>query len=119
MGWTHRRRDHGGVIFVDLRDRTGLVQVVFNPEIAPESHQEAKKIRSEYVLAVRGTVRRRPPDMVNPNMETGEIEVMVGDVVFTKMLKPGDAPEAEFCACNLTGDVSVRAYCDLHGLWKG
>ncbi len=80
MGWTHRRRDHGGVIFVDLRDRSGLVQVVFNPEIASESHQEAKKIRSEYVLAVRGTVRRRPPDMVNPNMETGEIEVMVDDL---------------------------------------
>ncbi|HNT57810.1 MAG TPA: aspartate--tRNA ligase, partial [Syntrophales bacterium] len=64
----------------DLRDRSGLVQVVFNPEIASESHQEAKKIRSEYVLAVRGTVRRRPSDMVNPNMETGEIEVMVDDL---------------------------------------
>ena len=80
MGWTHRRRDHGGVTFVDLRDRAGLIQIVFNPEIAPEAHQEAKKIRSEYVLAIRGTVRGRPPEMVNPNMETGDIEVMVHDL---------------------------------------
>jgi aspartyl-tRNA synthetase len=80
MGWAHRRRDHGGVIFVDLRDREGIVQVVFNPEVSPDPHQEAKKIRNEFVLAVRGTVRRRPQEMVNPNLESGDIEVMVDEL---------------------------------------
>ncbi len=80
MGWTHRRRDHGGVIFVDLRDREGLVQVVFNPEVSPAAHDEAGKIRSEYVLAVVGKVRRRPDGMENPDMDTGEVEVMVTDL---------------------------------------
>ncbi|MBU2235066.1 MAG: aspartate--tRNA ligase, partial [Proteobacteria bacterium] len=56
MGWAHRRRDHGGVVFVDMRDREGLVQVVFNPEISASCHQEAQRIRSEYVLAVKGLV---------------------------------------------------------------
>jgi len=78
MGWVHRRRDHGGVIFIDLRDREGLVQVVFNPDIAPDAHREAHRIRSEYVLAVEGTVRRRPAGMENPDLKTGEIEVMAG-----------------------------------------
>jgi aspartyl-tRNA synthetase len=76
MGWTHRRRDHGGVIFVDLRDRTGLVQVVFNPEFDTTAHQEAHRIRSEYVLAVIGKVRKRPAGMENPELKTGAIEVM-------------------------------------------
>jgi aspartyl-tRNA synthetase len=80
MGWAHRRRDHGGVIFIDLRDREGLVQIVFNPEISPDSHEEAKKIRSEYVLAVVGKVRRRPEGMQNPDLATGEVEVMVTDL---------------------------------------
>ena len=80
MGWTHRRRDHGGVIFVDLRDREGLVQIVFNPEISPDTHEEAKRIRSEYVLAVVGKVRRRPEGMLNADIATGEVEVMVTDL---------------------------------------
>lgn len=75
-GWVHRRRDHGGVIFIDLRDRTGLVQVVFDPAI-PESFALAESVRSEYVLKVAGTVRERPEGTVNPNMKTGEIEVLV------------------------------------------
>jgi aspartyl-tRNA synthetase len=62
MGWVQRRRDHGGVIFVDFRDREGLVQVVFNPELNPAVHQEAHRIRSEYVLAVQGKVRKRGDD---------------------------------------------------------
>jgi len=74
-GWVSRRRDHGGIIFVDLRDRTGLVQVVFNPEANTLSHQEAQRIRSEYVICVKGWVELRPPDMINPNLATGEIEV--------------------------------------------
>jgi aspartyl-tRNA synthetase len=80
MGWVQRRRDHGGVIFVDLRDREGLVQIVFNPEINPAIHSEAHRIRSEYVLAVEGRVRRRPEGMDNPELPTGQIEVMIDDL---------------------------------------
>jgi aspartyl-tRNA synthetase len=74
MGWVHRRRDHGGIIFVDLRDRTGLVQVVITPG---EEDENAKAIRSEYVLAVKGLVRKRPEGMENPAIPTGEIEIKV------------------------------------------
>lgn len=80
MGWVQRRRDHGGVIFVDLRDREGLVQIVFNPELNPAVHQEAHKIRSEYVLAVQGKVRKRPEGMENPDLLTGKIEVMIDEL---------------------------------------
>lgn len=75
-GWVHRRRDHGGVIFIDLRDRTGLVQIVFNPEFVPkEQFTEAERLRNEYVIRVRGTVRRRLAGMENPNLATGAIEI--------------------------------------------
>ncbi len=74
-GWVSRRRDHGGVIFVDLRDRTGLTQVVFDPTIDPEAHRAAHEIRSEFVLSVSGKVREREEGMVNPNLLTGEIEL--------------------------------------------
>jgi len=80
MGWVLRRRDHGGVIFIDLRDRYGLTQVVFNPEINPEVHAKAHGLRSEWVLAVRGRVSLRPAGMTNPKMVTGEIEVMVDEL---------------------------------------
>ena len=80
MGWVQRRRDHGGLIFVDLRDRDGLTQVVFNPEVNPDVHIKAGVLRDEYVLAVRGLVNPRPPEMVNPNMDTGEIEIMVEEL---------------------------------------
>ena len=75
MGWVHRRRDHGGVIFVDLRDREGITQVVFNPLVDKKIHAKAHAIRNEYVLAVRGKVENRPDDMINPKLKTGEIEV--------------------------------------------
>ena len=77
MGWVHRRRDHGGVIFVDLRDREGITQVVFNPKVDKKIHARAHAIRNEYVLAVRGNVDKRPGDMLNPKLKTGEIEVTV------------------------------------------
>ncbi len=75
-GWVHRRRDHGGVIFIDLRDRTGLVQVVFDPD-SPDTFKIGESVRSEYVLKIDGTVRARPEGTINPNMGTGEIEVLV------------------------------------------
>jgi len=89
MGWVLRRRDHGGVIFVDLRDREGLTQVVFNPEVDKAMHAKAHSIRNEYVLAVRGKVDPRPEGMVNPNLHTGEIEVLVSEL---KILNPAHTP---------------------------
>ncbi|XCN71528.1 MAG: aspartate--tRNA ligase [Candidatus Electrothrix aestuarii] len=80
MGWVLRRRDHGGVIFIDLRDRYGITQVVFNPEINPDVHAKAHQLRSEWVLAVKGKVERRPGDMANPKLQTGEIEVLVSEL---------------------------------------
>ena len=79
-GWVHRRRDHGGVIFLDVRDRAGIVQVVYDPD-TPESFALADSVRNEYVLRLRGRVRRRPPGTVNAEMKTGEIEVL-GDALW-------------------------------------
>ena len=80
MGWVQRRRDHGGLIFVDLRDRDGLTQVVFDPKINPDTHIKAGVLRDEFVLAIRGIVNPRPPEMINPNLPTGEIEIMVEEL---------------------------------------
>ncbi len=79
-GWAQRRRDHGGVIFIDLRDREGVTQVVFNPEVDEQVHLKAHEIRSEYVLCVRGRVEKRPEGMTNPNLLTGDIEVLVTEL---------------------------------------
>lgn len=79
MGWALRRRDHGGLIFIDLRDREGVAQVVFDPEVNAAAHQVAEGVRSEFVLAVKGTVIPRPEGTVNPNMKTGEVEIQVGE----------------------------------------
>jgi len=74
-GWVHRRRDHGGLIFIDLRDSRGLVQVVFNPQGSPTAHKVAQEFRSEWVVRVEGEVALRPPGTQNPNLATGEVEV--------------------------------------------
>ena len=79
-GWVHRRRDHGGLIFIDLRDWKGLVQVVFNPEIAPQLHDTAQDLRSEWVLRVKGTVGQRPVGTENPRIPTGDVEVIVHEL---------------------------------------
>jgi aspartyl-tRNA synthetase len=79
-GWVNSRRDHGGVIFVDLRDRDGLCQVVFNPELDAASHEKAKQIRSEDVIAVRGTLARRTAETINPTLATGAVELMVKEL---------------------------------------
>ena len=89
MGWVQRRRDHGGVIFVDLRDRDGLTQVVFKPEVDPEIHEKAHVIRSEFVIGVRGTVEARPEGMINSNLDTGEIEIIVTEF---KLLNTAKTP---------------------------
>ena len=80
MGWVQRRRDHGGVIFVDLRDREGITQVVFNPKVDKEIHEKAHAIRNEYVLGILGNVMKRPEGMINHDLITGEIEVMVTEL---------------------------------------
>jgi len=74
-GWVHRRRDHGGVIFIDLRDREGLLQVVYDPD-TPDVFMTAERVRNEFVLRVTGRVRRRPEGTENPNLATGQIEVL-------------------------------------------
>jgi aspartyl-tRNA synthetase len=79
-GWVHRRRDHGGLIFIDLRDRSGIVQLVFHPETASHAHEQAHRLRSEDVLSAAGSVVRREPENVNPNIPTGEVEVTVAEV---------------------------------------
>ncbi|OPY58541.1 MAG: Aspartate--tRNA ligase [Pelotomaculum sp. PtaU1.Bin035] len=80
MGWVQRRRDHGGLIFIDLRDRSGLVQVVFSPEQNEEAFHKAEEVRNEYVLAVTGMVRVRPEGTANPNLATGLIEVLAREL---------------------------------------
>ena len=80
MGWVNRRRDHGNLIFLDLRDRSGIVQIVLDKELCPAAHLKAEAVRSEYVVAIEGKVRRRDAAAINPNMPTGEIEVDAGEL---------------------------------------
>jgi aspartyl-tRNA synthetase len=87
-GWVHRRRDHGGVVFIDLRDRFGLVQVVFNPDLPDEFQKIIPNIRFEWVLQVTGIVNRRPEGMINPKMETGQIEIIANKIVVLNPAKP-------------------------------
>ena len=88
-GWAHRRRDHGNLTFVDLRDRFGLVQIVSNPDTSPESHTVMYSIRSEWVIQVEGVVIARPEGMINPDMDTGAIEVEVRKAT---VLNPAKTP---------------------------
>src|SRR4030067_1352562 len=88
-GWVHRRRYHGGVSFFDLRDRFGLVQVVANSDISPEAHAAGQSVRMEWVIQVRGVVRKRPAGAENPNLPTGEIEVEVYNLT---VLNPAKTP---------------------------
>src|SRR5580658_472613 len=75
MGWVNRRRDHGNLIFLDLRDRSGISQIVLDKELTPDGHAKGEQVRPEYVVAVVGKVRLRDKDAINPKMETGEIEI--------------------------------------------
>jgi aspartyl-tRNA synthetase len=87
LGWVQRRRDLGGLIFVEMRDRQGIVQVVFNPEVSPGAHEKAQSLRSEYVVGVLGTVVMRPEGTVNPRLNTGEIEVTVKELKILNVSK--------------------------------
>lgn len=86
-GWVYRRRDHGGLIFVDLRDVTGIVQIVFSPEISKEAHEMAGDIKQEYVIQIKGRVERRPVGTENPSIPTGMVEVLVKDLVILNTSK--------------------------------
>ncbi len=86
-GWVNRRRDHGGLIFIDLRDRSGLMQLVFNPEFSHKAHELAGSLRSEYVISVKGTVVNRAPGMINPDMSTGNYELQVWELVILNRSK--------------------------------
>src|SRR6266478_6342171 len=88
MGWVNRRRDLGQIIFVDLRDRTGMTQVVFNHELNAGIHQKAEALRNEFVIAAIGTVKRRDPDTINPNIPTGEVELVVEELRILNVSKP-------------------------------
>ncbi len=91
-GWVHRRRDHGGLIFFDLRDRSGLVQVVFNADISEAAHTLAETVRPEFVIQVKGVVAARPEGLINPNLATGEIEVEAHELVILNASKTPPFP---------------------------
>ena len=92
QGWVNTRRDHGGVVFIDLRDRYGLTQVRFDPQVSKETHAEADKLRREYVIEVEGKVVPRPEGMENPKLATGKIEV---DARKLKILNVSETPPFE------------------------
>lgn len=111
-GWVHRRRDHGGLTFVDLRDRFGIVQIVANPETSSQAHQALEPVRSEWVIQVEGLVRKRPEGMVNPDLSTGEIEI---DVRKVEILSPAKTPPI-YISKNADADEQTRLryrYLDL------
>ena len=102
-GWVHRRRDHGNLIFVDLRDRSGLLQVVFNPEITPEAHRLAEGMRSEWVVQVSGTITARVAGAENPNLATGDVELIAKDsAILNRSLTPPFEVEDDTDADELT-----------------
>ncbi|GFE60973.1 aspartate--tRNA ligase [Geobacter sp. AOG2] len=112
MGWALRRRDHGGLIFIDLRDREGIAQIVFDPEVSASAHGVAETVRSEFVLAVKGKVIPRPEGTVNPNMKTGEVEIQVSECKLLNRSKPLPFMLDEFSEVNENIRLKHR-YLDL------
>ena len=88
VGWANSYRDHGGVIFIDLRDRSGIIQLVCDPSDSQNAHEIASKVRDEFVLRVRGKVRARSEDMINPKLKTGKIEVVVSQLIIENAAAP-------------------------------
>ncbi len=135
-GWVHRRRDHGGVIFVDLRDREGLLQIVFDPE-ARAVFAEAERLRNEYVVSVKGRVRERPPGTVNANLASGSVELVARELELLNRSEPlpfqldeqvGEEVRLRYRYLDLRREVmrerlrlrhrltrSMRGYLDAHG----
>ena len=112
MGWVHRRRDHGGVIFVDLRDRDGITQVVFHEDVGPEVHKRAEEVRPEYVIAVEGKVAPRGPAAVNPNLATGQVEVVASRIWILNESRTPPFPMEE--EVDVSEDVRLKyRYVDL------
>ncbi len=103
-GWANRRRDHGGVIFIDLRDREGLAQVVFNPD-SQESFRTAERIRNEFVLKIKGTIRKRPEGSMNPELRSGEVELVAQEV---EILNPSATPPFQLDEENLSEAVRLE-----------
>ena len=124
-GWVQTRRDHGGIIFIDLRDRYGLTQVVFDPEHDKEAHKIAEKIRREDVLHIFGKVRNRKEGMKNPNMKTGEIEVITDKL---EILSQAKTPPIEIDDRKVANedlrlqyrylDLSIQNSIRLHGFTR-
>ncbi|HYE72886.1 MAG TPA: aspartate--tRNA ligase [Blastocatellia bacterium] len=111
MGWVNRRRDLGSLIFIHLRDREGITQVVFNTEIAPDAHDRAEQLRSEYVVAITGKCVVRDADTINPNITTGEIEVVAEDV---RILNDAQTPPFQIDNCEAAEDLRLKyRYLDL------
>ena len=104
QGWVHRRRDHGGVIFIDLRDREGLLQVVVDPD-TPDTFKTAETLRNEFVVSVTGKVRERPAGTVNANLVSGEIEVLAKDI---SVLNPSLTPPFMMDDDNLSENVRLE-----------
>jgi len=112
MGWVNRRRDHGNLIFLDLRDRYGITQVVLDAEATPEGHAKAEHVRPEYVVAAVGKVRLRGKDVINPKMETGEIEVVATELLVLNDAKLPPFSPAEDAIANEEVRLKYR-YLDL------
>ncbi len=112
MGWVNRRRDHGNLIFLDIRDRSGITQVVLDKEVSPAAHAKAEAARNEYVVAVKGTVRRRGEGLSNPNMATGEIEIVTSELLLLNESKTPPFSPAEEAIANEEVRLKYR-YIDL------
>jgi len=104
-GWVSNWRDHGGLVFIDLRDRTGLVQIVFNPQEDAHLHARARALRSEFCVSVRGRVEKRPPEMENPDLATGQIEIVVGEM---ELHSSSDTPPFELASDAVSPEVRLR-----------
>ncbi len=111
-GWVHHRRDHGGVIFVDLRDASGLVQVVFRPDVQPEAHRRAHQLRGEFVILAKGVVERRSQETINPNLPTGEVEISVSELRMLNIAVPPPFPIEE----EVEAEEPVRLRHRIHDL---
>src|ERR1700722_4608325 len=112
MGWVNRRRDHGNLIFLDVRDRSGITQVVLDKEKSGEAHAKAEAARSEFVVAVKGKVRRRAAGLENPNMPTGEIEVLAEELLLLNESKTPPFSPADDAIANEEVRLKYR-YLDL------